>query len=613
MTRNIPLRYLLTVCLMLVGVIPLLILSLLSFDAAKEQLKVAAFNQLESVRQIKRHQVINYYHQLSGHLRYLADDQQLLDEKALQRFCSTHHVENIYILDANSGSILLSAKQDPIVHSKQNEKLIEIWKRVKENGPFVLSDTSLYSSAFATPVQFMAGAIYRQQQLKAVLVARLSLEPIDQIMRERSGMGKTGETYLVGSDYRMRSDSYLDPLGHSVMASLAGSIEKNGGKTKASIAALKGEEGRSIVIDYNGNPVLSSYGPIDLYGLRWAILAEIDEAEIDQTIEQALNSKIISIIILSLMMLLLLALAIALLVERGMTKTLKEIEKLFDRIIHSKKSTEDKNLSIEADDLPYDFREMASKLNQLIHTYRGHLQEKEKLEQLSFYNQRLESIGSMAGTISHDFNNILTYMYTYVDGIIDDSKNVPEINSKAHDLILAIDHATALTEQIAKFIKNMKHEMFPISLKQAVSDSVRFMLPTFQKRIAVNMQMPAVDLLVMADPTMIHQIMLNLCTNAYQALLHQGGSLDISLQAGDDHDAVLTIHDNGPGIPVEIQSKVFDPFFSTKMDNGGCGMGLTIVERLVKRLNGRIHFSSSAKQGTSFVITIPLLEPSVKD
>ena len=78
-----------------------------------------------------------------------------------------------------------------------------------------------------------------------------------------------------------------------------------------------------------------------------------------------------------------------------------------------------------------------------------------------------------------------------------DTLSIEEID----DLILAIDHATALTEQIAKFIKNMKHEMFPISLNQAVSDSVRFMLPTFQKRIAVNMQMPAVDLLVMADPT----------------------------------------------------------------------------------------------------------------
>lgn len=97
-------------------------------------------------------------------------------------------------------------------------------------------------------------------------------------------MGRSGETYLVGSDFRMRSDSYLDPQGHSINASFAGTVEKNGVTSDAVKAALSGSTDVAIVIDYNGNPVLSAYAPLEFLGQKWAVLAEIDEAEINEPI-----------------------------------------------------------------------------------------------------------------------------------------------------------------------------------------------------------------------------------------------------------------------------------------------------------------------------------------
>jgi methyl-accepting chemotaxis protein len=107
---------------------------------------------------------------------------------------------------------------------------------------------------------------------------QLSLDSINSIMTRRDGMGKTGETYLVGQDKLMRSDSYLDPANHTVIASFA-NPEKGSVDTEASRQALSGKTDTRIIIDYNGNPVLSAYTPLNVGGLTWALLAEIDEAE----------------------------------------------------------------------------------------------------------------------------------------------------------------------------------------------------------------------------------------------------------------------------------------------------------------------------------------------
>jgi methyl-accepting chemotaxis protein len=142
----------------------------------------------------------------------------------------------------------------------------------------VFSDFKQYLPSYEAPAAFVASPIYSGGRRIGVLMFQFPLDSLNHIMTERAGMGKSGETYLVGHDLLMRSDSYLDPQNHSVVASF-----KHPGKGKvdtgATRAAFKGQTDEKIILDYNGNPVLSAYAPLDFEGLHWALLAEIDEDE----------------------------------------------------------------------------------------------------------------------------------------------------------------------------------------------------------------------------------------------------------------------------------------------------------------------------------------------
>ncbi|MDP6707062.1 MAG: methyl-accepting chemotaxis protein [Alphaproteobacteria bacterium] len=151
-------------------------------------------------------------------------------------------------------------------------------RRVMESKSFGLADFAPYAPSNNEPAAFIAQPVVNGGKVELVVALQLSLKAINAIMQQRDGMGETGETYLVGSDNLMRSDSYLDPKHHSVVASFADPA-KGRVDTVAAKKALAGETGAEIVIDYNGNPVLSAYTPVRVGGTIWALLAEIDEAE----------------------------------------------------------------------------------------------------------------------------------------------------------------------------------------------------------------------------------------------------------------------------------------------------------------------------------------------
>lgn len=151
-------------------------------------------------------------------------------------------------------------------------------RQVMQSKVYGIADFSPYAPSNNDPAGFIALPIIQDGEVEMVIALQLSLDAINGIMQKREGMGETGETYLVGSDKLMRSNSFLDPSNHSVSASFArpdtGAVD-----TAASRAALAGKKGTEIVIDYNGNPVLSAYTPLEISGLDWVLIAEIDEAE----------------------------------------------------------------------------------------------------------------------------------------------------------------------------------------------------------------------------------------------------------------------------------------------------------------------------------------------
>jgi methyl-accepting chemotaxis protein len=154
----------------------------------------------------------------------------------------------------------------------------KLTRKVLETKKFGLEDFEPYAPSNNEPAAFIAQPVVHNGEVELVVALQLSLDAINSIMSQRDGMGETGETYLVGQDKLMRSDSYLDPANHTVKASFA-NPKKGSVDTEASREALSGKTDARIIIDYNGNPVLSAYTPLKVGEVTWALLAEIDEAE----------------------------------------------------------------------------------------------------------------------------------------------------------------------------------------------------------------------------------------------------------------------------------------------------------------------------------------------
>ena len=174
--------------------------------------------------------------------------------------------------EADYGTNLVSGKY-------ASSGLGKLTRKVIETKQFGLADFAPYAPSNGDPCAFIAQPVVHGGEVALIVALQLSLDSINAIMSERSGMGETGETYLVGSDKRMRSDSFLDKAGHSVKASFAGNIKDNGVDTEAATEALAGNADAKIIQDYNGNPVLSAYTPVKVGETTWGLLAEVDESE----------------------------------------------------------------------------------------------------------------------------------------------------------------------------------------------------------------------------------------------------------------------------------------------------------------------------------------------
>ncbi len=199
-----------------------------------------------------------------------------------------------------------------------DSNLGHLFRDVVESKKFGLADFAPYAPSNDEPAAFIAQPVMHSGKVDMVVALQLSLDAINSIMQQREGMGKTGETYLVGQDKLMRSDSFLDTVNHSVKASFANPA-KGSVDTEAVREALAGKTAHKVIIDYNGNPVLSSYTPVNLNGTTWALMAEIDEAEVRKPI----NNLVISVLVAALIITAVVAL-IALFIARQIAAPLEK-------------------------------------------------------------------------------------------------------------------------------------------------------------------------------------------------------------------------------------------------------------------------------------------------
>jgi len=244
------------------------------------------------------------------------------------------------------------------------------------------------------------------------------------------------------------------------------------------------------------------------------------------------------------------------------------------------------------------------------------------LEKQLLQSQKMEAIGTLAGGIAHDFNNILTSIMNSTELAMED---IPEGSLVWKDLersLKAAVRGSGLIKQILTFSRPTQEGFVPTDLREVVSEAVALIRVSMPRNISVLSRVDDDLPLCLADPTQVHQIVMNLATNAFQALGGKGGTISISLGSlfldRDDprcgslapgQFSLLRIEDDGPGIPEDIQDKIYDPFFTTKGKGEGTGLGLAVVHGIVRNHGGEIRLDSSPGR-TRFDILLPSMNDS---
>ncbi|MFB0555152.1 MAG: PAS domain S-box protein [Phycisphaerae bacterium] len=252
--------------------------------------------------------------------------------------------------------------------------------------------------------------------------------------------------------------------------------------------------------------------------------------------------------------------------------------------------------------------------------------EKEKLElelQLS-QKQKMEAIGTLAGGIAHDFNNILGAMQGYLELSFDDLPKKSAVRDNLKQILFCVNRATKLVKQILTFSRKdqQEQEKEPVQISSIIKEVLGMLRSSLPATIKISRKIHADSSMVLADSTQIHQVLVNLCTNASHSMQGADGLLEVSLEdvnlesetrIGDEHlgpgnYVKLSISDTGCGMEKEVAERIFEPFFTTKKVNEGTGLGLSVVHGIIKSHNGAITVSSTPGEGTTFDIFLPKIE-----
>jgi len=294
-------------------------------DTAEESLTAEAFDTLVAVREIKKKQIEEYFERLALDLEVFArsrgardlfvklreyhdasdvhsdgdydvttaEYQEIWRNGAnIYEYYKDSGVYDLFMICSAHGHVMYTCAKESdlgtnLAHGPYKDSgLGRLWSKVKSTGGNAFVDFAPYAPSNDEPAAFLGVPFSDDSGATiGVLAVQLPLDQINAIMQARDGLGETGETYLVGPDKLMRSDSFHDPRNHSVVASFknpsAGSVD-----TEAANAALRGERNAKLITDYRGSAVLSAYAPIDVYDTRWALLAEIDKTEALAAAEQ---------------------------------------------------------------------------------------------------------------------------------------------------------------------------------------------------------------------------------------------------------------------------------------------------------------------------------------
>jgi len=235
-----------------------------------------------------------------------------------------------------------------------------------------------------------------------------------------------------------------------------------------------------------------------------------------------------------------------------------------------------------------------------------------------YHSQKMEGLGTLAGGIAHDFNNILGAILSNTELCMSKLSADSEANKYLERIIKSGNRAADLVRQISAFSRTDNTGFKPLDLSLVIQDALKMARATIPANIVFRQSFPKEPLAVYADETQIHQVVINLCSNASDAIGEKGGILEITLEKSVCPDSMgvghgdclkLTVEDTGQGITPEVQKRIFDPFFTTKEVGKGTGLGLSVVYGIMGLHEGQITVESQDGQGSVFTLFFPAIEP----
>ena len=236
-------------------------------------------------------------------------------------------------------------------------------------------------------------------------------------------------------------------------------------------------------------------------------------------------------------------------------------------------------------------------------------------------SRKMESIGTLAGGIAHDFNNILSPIFGYIELTM---RKLPE-GSREHNYLesalSAAHRARDLVSQILTFSRKSEHERKPLQAQVVIKEALKLLRSSIPSTINISRKIEKDCSLIMADPVHIHQIIMNLCTNAFHAMEDSGGTISVSLKEVElkisDFEfenpqpgtyLLLSVADTGHGMEKDVLDRIFDPYFTTKPTGKGTGLGLSVIHGIIKEYGGYISVSSEPGKGSEFKIYLPVIK-----
>jgi len=249
-------------------------------------------------------------------------------------------------------------------------------------------------------------------------------------------------------------------------------------------------------------------------------------------------------------------------------------------------------------------------------------EENRRLEHQLRQSQKMEAMGTLAGGIAHDFNNILFPIIGYAEMTLYEMPEDSLTRRNLKELLKAANRAKGLVRQILTFSRQTEQERKPLEMQPIIKEALKLIRASLPTTIEIRQSIATETGLVSIDPTQIHQVVMNLCTNAFHAMQEKGGVLGVTFEEVEINSEglsacvdlspgtylKLTVSDTGHGMDREVMDHIFDPYFTTKSPGEGTGMGLAVVHGIVKSHGGKISVYSEPDVGTTFIVYLPRVD-----